>query len=236
MQQVKQVKQPCLLFHGFTGGPYEVEPLARHLRERGQLCKVPELPWNGDSNNQLKTSRWEDWISAAEEQAEKMTREYGEFDMVGFSMGGLLAAYLSVRYPIRRLILLNTAVIYVSPGRMLEVIRDEWKYERRISLDKAKATPLRATWQFTRLVRKLKPELSQVSIPTLIAQSEKDQVIHPQSARYIYSKVKGQRELHWHPRSNHLICHSDDAALLFRQVSAFLDKEYMDDSQNQYEP
>ena len=36
-------------------------------------------------------------------------------------MGGLLAAYLSVRYPVRRLILLNTAVIYVSPGRMLDV-------------------------------------------------------------------------------------------------------------------
>ena len=22
------MKQPCLLFHGFTGGPYEVEPLS----------------------------------------------------------------------------------------------------------------------------------------------------------------------------------------------------------------
>ncbi|NOU99070.1 alpha/beta hydrolase [Paenibacillus planticolens] len=230
------MKQPCLLFHGFTGGPYEVEPLARHLRERGQLCKVPELPWHGESYHQLKSSRWEDWVKAAEEHAETMTRDYGQFDMVGFSMGGLLAAYLSVRYPVRRLILLNTAVIYVSPGRMLEEMRNEWKYQRKISLNKAKSTPLSAAWQFTRLVRKLKPELSQVSIPTLIAQSERDHVIHPQSARYIYRKVRGQREIHWHPRSNHLICHSDDAAVLFRQVSAFLDKEYTDDGKNKYEP
>lgn len=230
------MKQPCLLFHGFTGGPYEVEPLARHLRDRGQLCKVPELPWNGDSYSQLKSSHWEDWVRAAEEQAQKMTRDYGTFDMVGFSMGGLLAAYLSVRYPVRRLILLNTAVIYVSPGRLFEVIRDEWKHQRKFTLHKAKSTPLRATWQFTRLVRHLKPELSQVSIPTLIAQSEKDHVIHPQSARYIYRKVRGAREIHWHPRSDHLICHSDDAAELFHQVSAFLDKEYVDDSQNKHEP
>jgi esterase/lipase len=220
-----RVKQPCLLFHGFTGGPYEVEPLARYLRERGQLCEVPRLPWNGESHQQLRASHWEDWVREAEEHAERMTIQYGTFDMVGFSMGGLLAAYLSVRYPVRRLILLNTAVIYVSPRRMLDVIRDEWKYQRKISFMKAKSTPLRATWQFTRLVRHLKPELSQVSIPTLIAQSEKDQVIHPQSARYIYSKLKGQRELHWHSRSNHLICLSEDAGTLFRQVSAFLDKE-----------
>ena len=219
------MKQPCLLFHGFTGGPYEVEPLARYLRERGQLCEVPRLPWNGEPYHQLKASYWEDWVRAAEEHAERMTIQYGSFDMVGFSMGGLLAAYLSVRYPVRRLILLNTAVIYISPGRMLDVIRDEWKYQRKFSILKVKSTPLRAAWQFTRLVRHLKPELNQVSIPTLIAQSERDQVIHPHSARYIYSKLQGQREIYWHSRSNHLICLSEDAPTLFRQVSAFLDKE-----------
>ncbi|MNQ96631.1 Carboxylesterase [compost metagenome] len=219
------MKQPCLLFHGFTGGPYEVEPLARHLRERGQLCEVPILPWNGESRHQLHASRWEDWVQAAERHARRMTETYGSFDMVGFSMGGLLAAYLSVRYPVRRLILLNTAVIYVSPGRLLNVLRDEWKYQRKISLIKGKSTPLVATWQFTRLVRHLKPELSQVNKPTLIAQAERDQVIHPQSARYIYSKLKGQRELYWHAKSDHLICLSEDAPALFRQVSAFLDKE-----------
>ncbi|OCT14227.1 hypothetical protein A8709_25690 [Paenibacillus pectinilyticus] len=219
------MKQPCLLFHGFTGGPYEVEPLARHLRERGQLCEVPILPWNGENHHQLHASRWEDWVQAAESHAEQMTAAYGSFDMVGFSMGGLLAAYLSVRYPVRKLILLNTAVIYVSPGRLLNVIRDEWKYERKISLVKAKSTPLLATWQFTRLVRHLKPELSLVNKPTFVAQSERDQVIHPQSARYIYSRLRGQRELHWHAKSDHLICLSEDAPALFRQVSAFLEKE-----------
>lgn len=219
------MKQPCLLFHGFTGGPYEVEPLARYLRERGQLCEVPRLPWNGESNYQLKASHWGDWVRAAEQQADRMTTRFGSFDLVGFSMGGLLAAYLSTRYPVRKLILLNTAVIYVSPGRLLNVVRDKWKYQGKIGLSKAKNTPLRATWQFTRLVRHLKPELGQVQIPTLIAQSEKDHVIHPQSARYIYSKLKGQRELYWHPKSTHLICHSEDAAALFHQVSSFLDKE-----------
>jgi carboxylesterase len=219
------MKQPCLLFHGFTGGPFEVEPLAQYLLERGHSCVVPRLPWHGEDAQELKASRWEDWVRSAEQHADRMTTQYGSFDLVGFSMGGLLAAYLSVRYPVRRLVLLNTAVIYISPSRLLHVIRDDWKHQDQDYLQKAKSTPLRATWQFTQLVRNLKPELSRVTVPTLVAQAERDQVIHPHSARYIYSKLGGHRELHWYPKSKHLICHSEDAAALFDQVGTFLERE-----------
>ncbi|MBD0380438.1 alpha/beta hydrolase [Paenibacillus sedimenti] len=219
------MKQPCLLFHGFTGGPFEVEPLAQHLQERGQPCDLPRLPWHGEDDQALKTSRWEDWVVAAEQHADRMTQQYGSFDLVGFSMGGLLAAYLAVRYPVRKLVLLNTAVIYISPARLLHVIREDWKNQDQDYLQKAKSTPLRATWQFTRLVRHLKPEIGKVTVPTLIAQAERDQVIHPQSARYIYRKLGGYRELYWYPKSKHLICHSEDAETLFEHVSTFLEEE-----------
>jgi len=218
------MKQPCLMFHGFTGGPFEVEPLAGYLLEQGRASEVPKLPWHGEDAHELRAARWQDWVRTAEQHADRMARQYGSFDLVGFSMGGLLAAYLAVRYPVRRLVLLNTAVIYVSPSRFLQVIREDWRNQDQDYLHKARHTPLSATWQFTRLVRHLKPEIGKVSIPTFVAQAEQDQVIHPQSARYIYSKLGGPRELHWYPRSRHLICHSEDAAVLFEQVSRFLEE------------
>ncbi|UJF36015.1 alpha/beta hydrolase [Paenibacillus hexagrammi] len=217
--------RPCLLFHGFTGGPFEVEPLADYLAARGQHCEVPNLPWNGTDLAGLKASKWQDWVESAEMHAQRMTKQHGSFDLVGFSMGGLLAAYLAVRYPVRRLVLLNTAVIYVSPSRLLEVIREGWRQQDQDYLKKARTTPLRATWQFTCLVRQLKPELAKVAVPTFIGQGERDQVIHPLSAKYIYSKVSGERELYWYPKSKHLICHSEDAPDLFRQIEVFLEKE-----------
>jgi len=216
-------RKPVLLFHGFTGGPFEVQPLADHLQASGvEVCEVPKLPWHGEDREVLKEAHWNDWVSAAERHAARMSERYGHFDLVGFSMGGLLAAHLAANYPVRRLVLLNTAVIYISPKRLVQVMREDWRNQDQDYLRKMTTTPLRATWQFMRLVRQLKPELGRVTVPTLIAQSERDQVIHPQSARYIYGKLGGVRELHWYSRSKHLICWSEDAPALFGQVDRFL--------------
>lgn len=215
-------KLPCLLLHGFTGGPYEVEPLADYLRVRGRVCELPRLPWHGEHRRDLETTYWTDWVRSSESVAEYMSQKYGSFDLVGFSMGGLIAAYLSVRYPVRRLVLLNASVVYVSPGRFMRVVREQWKDGELIPISKMRSTPLRATWQFTRLVRHLKPELSKVTVPTLVVQSERDQVIHPASARYIYQRLGGQRVLKWFPRSRHLICMGEEAPDLCREVDIFL--------------
>ncbi|MNI45709.1 Carboxylesterase [compost metagenome] len=218
-------KHPCLLLHGFTGGPFELQPLADYLEAYGKPCEVPRLPYHGEMRHNLKHSHWTNWVSSAEGIAGQMTREHGGFDLIGFSMGGLLAAYLAVRYPVRRLVLLNTAVVYVSPARFIKVIQEDWLDGELIPLSKMKSTPLRATWQFTRLVRHLKPEIAQVKVPTFIGQSKMDQVIHPHSATYIYKKIGGQRELKWYPNSKHLICLGKDASELFREVEIFLDKD-----------
>jgi esterase/lipase len=218
-------KTACLLLHGFTGGPYELEPLADHLQRSGRTCSVPVLPWNGNLLPKTGRVHWTDWVEAADEQARQMSPAGETFDLIGFSMGGMLAAYLASRYPVRKLVLLNAAVIYVSPGHFAREFTERWKRGDRSSIEKMRGTPIQAAWQFTRLVRHLKPELPKVKVPTFIAQSERDEVIHPQSARYIYGKLTGPRELHFFAKSNHLICLGPEAKDLFVRVERFLDKE-----------
>jgi carboxylesterase len=152
-------------------------------------------------------------------------RKYGGAGNEGFSMGGLLAAYLASRFPVRRLVLLNTAVVYVSPGRLMRVIRDNGRHRDQGYFNKMKSTPIRAAWQFTRLVKHLKPEFPNVTVPTFIAQAGSDHIIHPNSARYIYSKLGGYRKLTWYPESKHLICLGEEAPKLFHEINAFLQKE-----------
>jgi carboxylesterase len=218
-------KQPCLLFHGFTGGPFEVQPLGDYLQKQGTPCVVPKLPWHGENMTELESKHWTDWVDAAEKHALWMSAEYGTFDLVGFSMGGLLAAYIASRFPVRRLVLLNTAVVYVSPGRLAKVIGGTGRHRDQGYFKKIKSTPIRAAWQFTRLVKQLKPEFSNVKIPTFIAQSGSDHIIHPQSARYIYRRLGGFRKLAWYPKSKHLICLGEEAPELFKEINAFLEKE-----------
>ncbi len=84
----------CLLLHGFTGGPYEVMPLAEHLREQGFHCHVPTLPGHDQGLKGLGDVTWRDWLRAAAREADRLARQFGEIEVVGFSMGGLLSAYL----------------------------------------------------------------------------------------------------------------------------------------------
>ncbi|TBL80196.1 alpha/beta hydrolase [Paenibacillus thalictri] len=217
---------PCLLIHGFTGGPYEVEPLARYLETNGTYCRLYTLPGHDRQLHGLKTAGWQEWVRASEIEAEQLSFRYGQFDVVGFSMGGLLAAYLANRYPVRRLVLLNAAVIYVSPRRMVNEIGSRiLRGDRFRDWNKATRTPLRALHQFMQLGHALRPEFAEVTVPTLVAQGELDPIIHPRSAHYIMNRLAGPKQLYMYPNSRHMICYEAEAESLFRTVGLFLGQE-----------
>jgi carboxylesterase len=217
------MEKACLLIHGFTGGPFEVSPLADRLRAEGTYCRIPTLPGHGEVHPRHRSHIiWQDWVQAMEVEAKDLSMQYGAFDLVGFSMGGLIAAYIANRFPVRRLVLLNTAVIYVSPGRFLKEMNrrlqaGDWSYYTKI-----KGTPIRTTIQFMRLVRQLKPEISRLQLPTFIAQGQQDQIVHPASARYLEKKIAGDKVVHYFPKSRHLICLDVEAEELFDKVERFL--------------
>lgn len=212
----------CLLLHGFSGGPYELMPLARHLERRGFLCEVPTLPGHGGKLRDLHRFRYTEWVRAAEKEAETLAAAHGSINVVGFSMGGLLAAHVANRFPVRRMALLNAAVYYVSPGRFLRnAVRLLRSGLRREMLREKRDMPLGAVVEFMKLVRALKPEFGRVAVPTFIAQGEQDEVVHPLSAQYIAQRVQGRKTVAKYPFSRHMICFEPDAPLLFRHIEQF---------------
>ncbi|ARF66847.1 hypothetical protein B7C51_02010 [Paenibacillus larvae subsp. pulvifaciens] len=110
---------PALLIHGFTGGTFELEPLSELLDERGIQAHLPEMPWSGERLVKRNKESWEDWLSEVTSYTNRFACEHSQFDLVGFSLGGMAAAYLANRFPVRRLVLVNAAVIYVSPVRFI---------------------------------------------------------------------------------------------------------------------
>ncbi|MFD0682481.1 MULTISPECIES: alpha/beta hydrolase [unclassified Paenibacillus] len=216
----------CLMLHGFTGGPYELTPLADHLTRKGTVCHVPVLPGHDPDLRTLGEVRWIDWVHEASVEAARLTRYYGTFDLIGFSMGGLISAYIANRFPIRKLVLLNAAVYYFSPLRFIKNLAfraqsNEWFNWN----EKKRKTPWRATRQFIELNKQMRPELPQITVPTFIAQGEQDPIIHPKSAHYLYRKLRGEKEIHYYPGTRHMICLEPEAPLLFKSVEQFLDKK-----------
>lgn len=216
------MSRACLLIHGFTGGPYEVEPLAAHLASRGADCFTPKLAGHGGPLSELRGVPRQEWLATAASEAERIAERYGQFDCVGFSMGGLIGAYLANRYPVRRLVLLNAAVIYISPKRFLENAIETIRAGNLEDMRKKSETPVKAVFEFMRLVRELKPEIGLVRVPTMIVQGDRDEIVHPKSADYLVQHMNTERELHIFPNSRHMICLGPESEELFVKVEQFL--------------
>jgi carboxylesterase len=225
----------CLCIHGFTGAPYEVEPLVCYLKERTNWqFAVPTLPGHGDSLN-LKGIRYQDWLKHSEHALKELMKKCETIYIIGFSMGGLIASFLATRYPVRKLVLLSAAALYVNPKQLaadiLEMAKDSLKgdlsnnelynrYKRKI-----KETPISATLQFRSLVTKVRPLLEGISVPTLIAQGQCDGIVPPKSAEYLYNQIGAQqKKLVYYKNAKHLICHSEEREQLFIEVIQFLQK------------
>src|SRR5699024_4306319 len=104
----------CLIIHGYTGGPYEVDPLANYIEKQTNWdVVVPTLPGHGEKLN-LADITHQDWIKSAEEQLIRLLKHYPENYLIGFSMGGMIAAYLAAKYDVEKLVLLAPAGKYLS--------------------------------------------------------------------------------------------------------------------------
>ncbi|MEI5909385.1 alpha/beta fold hydrolase [Bacillus spongiae] len=223
----------CLLIHGFTGSPYEIEPLATYLKKQSDW-KIEDitLPGHGEILK-LNGVKAEEWISHAEQALVTLLKENEEVYVIGFSMGGMIASYLAVHYPVKKLVLLSAAAFYVSPKHFLsdikEMIKDGWSGNlqgnelfKRLR-KKIKYTPLSATVEFRKVVLKVRPLLNQVSVPTFIAQGNLDGVVPPKSANYLYREIGSNRkELFFLQEAKHVICHSKGVEELFQRVWSFL--------------
>jgi carboxylesterase len=223
----------CLFIHGFTGAPYEVDPLANDIKERtGWLVRVPTLPGHGVTLS-LKGHTYNEWVTCAEQELLALMDEVDEVYVIGFSMGGVIASYLAANYEVKKLVLLSAAIYYVNPKQLLldckEMIKDLWngnlnqneiytRYKKKFL-----ETPLRATIEFQKLVKKVKPYLNELTLPVLIIQGECDGIVPVKSAHYLYKTIPSKEKvLRLLPCSKHHVCHGEDYEDLKGYVETFL--------------
>ena len=223
----------CLCIHGFTGAPYEVEPLAEYLHKKTTWkIVVPTLPGHGETLS-LKGITYKQWIEHAEKEMKKLLAECDTVYVIGFSMGGLIAAYLAEKYPVEKLILLSAAAKYINVGQLFKDMKEMWKDARNGKLSENELflrykskflfTPISAAWQFRKMAAYSKPLFTKIQAPTFIAQGLADGIVPPKSAEYIYRRLpSSQKEIYYVPNAKHHICHTGDKEQLFEKVFTFL--------------
>lgn len=214
----------ALLFHGFSGAPSDVEPIQQMLHTYNWTCHAPLLPGHERPFDGLRDVSWRDWLDMARVEAESYTARYGTFTVIGFSMGGLLAAYIANRYPVERVVLLNAAVFYLSPIRYIAYFWEAVRRRNFAHFRRASKIPRTAVTEFMKMARELRGEFQHIQQPTLICQAGRDQIVHPRSASYLRRVIPGPTETVVFPRSKHVICWDVEQAQVVDAVKKFLIK------------
>lgn len=239
------MKTGVLILHGFTGGSFEVRPFIRYVKEKTDwMIDVPVLPGHEPGGRLTKITA-EAWLMEAELAYKRLTKCTDRIVVVGFSMGGLIALYLALRYPIEKLVLLSAAAKYISPRLLLadaavllaEPIIRNFPPNTFYHLYRYKLanTPIRSAFQFTRIVRQVQPYYEKITVPVCIVQGKQDGIVPFSSAQLLYDSVASlEKKLIFSDTGKHHICYSDDCDQWFEKVLSFMqvtDKQVLFDSE-----
>ena len=102
-------QRALLLLHGFSSTPAVFRAMLPQLPGYDAII-APILPGHADSIAAFSTTTAQEWVSAAELACENLVKNYRFVDVLGLSLGGLLACHLSTRFALNRLYLLAPAI------------------------------------------------------------------------------------------------------------------------------
>jgi carboxylesterase len=89
----------ALLIPGFLGTPKEMRPLAEELAAAGITARSDLLPGFGPDAARLDAVRVEDWLRTAQTAWREVAAGAKRTVLIGFSMGGAVAAVVAARGP-----------------------------------------------------------------------------------------------------------------------------------------
>ncbi|MCR6107926.1 alpha/beta fold hydrolase [Salipaludibacillus agaradhaerens] len=225
----------CLIVHGFVGAPDETAEIEHHLKDKNWLVYCPELPGHDGTKEGLKSVTYKHWLYKAEVAMKELLNRCDKVYVIGFSMGGVIASYLASKYPVERLVLISSAIYYLNikqlmqdmRGWLIESIRGDLDDDDVYQFYKAKIQrlPMTATFEFAKMVKRLRPHVDEITAPTLVIQGKNDGLVPEKSAEYIYEHIQSkEKELFYFPEAKHYIWFGDEKDELLEMIDDFFHK------------
>lgn len=215
----------CLLIHGFTGCRNDLAPLCDHLVQLGYKVSVPVLKGHEATSKELGSASRYDWMESAQTAFDDLRASCRTVVVIGFSMGGLLAANLFQSNDFDGIVFINTPIYYWGLGRIFSDLHSDFKPNLKKYAYGLRYTPFHAMLEFQKLLNYTKPIFQSVSCRSLVVQSANDDVVNPKSAEYIFSRLKGRKDLKIVPSENHVVLLSKESDQVCAYVQYFL-KEF----------
>jgi len=189
-----------IIIHGFGGNPGELAYLTDFIRTKGLNTHVVTLAGHGGTRKQLAATNHEDWIQSVKIEIKKLMDSYDKINLVGFSMGGLIAVNMVSIFgkdKIGKVVFINTPIYFwnlkIIAKDVLGNIAGRRKGKISYYVNAASKTGIKSGINFLkirsqtkRLLKNAKGDYMPVS---LILQCTHDESVRYKSAKYLKAKL-----------------------------------------------
>ncbi len=127
------------------------------------------------------------WIKRCEQRIEHYIEQGYTIQLIGFSMGGVIATHLASKYKIERLFLLAPAFDYLNIVNIVSSVKNKVMFDEKAHKHKM---PSNFTSCFMEVVKTCKDSIEYVTCPICIVHGYNDEVIPLRSSLSAYKRIQ----------------------------------------------
>ncbi|HEV8065737.1 MAG TPA: alpha/beta fold hydrolase [Acidimicrobiales bacterium] len=226
-----------LVLHGFTGNPGSMRGLAEAYADAGFSVDMPLLPGHGTSVDDMASTAWQDWSSAAEAALESLAARCDRTLVAGLSMGGTLSLWLAARHPELAGVVVVNPLVEAPAESFIEMLQQTKvagvdripgigsDIKRPETAEGAyEAAPIDCMLSLFAAVAELTPRLAAIDTPLLLLSSREDHVVPPSNGDLLADRYGGPVERVFLENSYHVATLDNDADEIEDRAIAFAAK------------
>ena len=224
----------ALVLHGFTGNPSSMRGVADALAAAGFAVELPLLPGHGTTVEDMLTTDFADWSATAEQAYLELAARVARVVVVGLSMGGTLAAWVTARNPATAGLVAINGMFEPPAPSFLEMLRAslDQGVDRLpaigsdialpgVSEGAYDAAPIAGLISLMEGTAELHGRLADIRCPVLILTAPQDHVVPPSSSDVLAAGVAGPVERVMLERSYHVATLDFDRDLVEKRTVEF---------------
>jgi len=230
-----------LLVHGFTASPTETLPLGNFLHDKDYTVYGVRLAGHGTNYTDLPKYGWRDWYKSVKDGFILLKEHCKKIIPIGISMGALLCLHLLQTHSkddIPKIILLSppfrlkSRLVLLTP-LLKYFVKYSFKgdktlqYFKKNNLYSYLYRPTSSVAQFLKLQKSISRSQIRLTIPTMIAYGELDDMISIPAIEPTINRLRLNHlkiELLKLPNSGHILTVEPEAERLFHAINSFIEQ------------